>query len=221
MSILKSFFNNIIDVIFPRYCINCEKNIDNDFICYKCIEKHINTLCLLKNYYETDNDYLVLCYSLMRFSFNDISQKLIHNLKYKNMPKLGIWLGEILGNFLKLFRYDVLIPIPLHEKRIWQRGYNQSEQIAIGLQKALDIPIDTQSVIRNKNTKTQTTKDKRSRLLSLQSAFSVINPSNIENKRILLIDDLITTGSTMGACYNALHQCNPECITYVTLAYDP
>ena len=99
---------------------------------------------------------------------------------------------------------DLLLPVPLHPRKKKKRGYNQSEWIARGLNSLLQLPIDTTSLRRIKETDTQTNKPTYERWQNVQDIFSVVAPKELEGKHILLIDDVITTGSTIGACAEAL-----------------
>ncbi|MCK9562576.1 MAG: ComF family protein [Bacteroidales bacterium] len=140
---------------------------------------------------------------------------LLHNLKYKNRSDVGEFLGELFANELQktgfLDSIDCIIPIPLHKKRLKQRGYNQSEHIALGLSKQSSIPYITNAVVRTVNTQTQTKKSKEERLRNVQNIFSVINPSVLAHKHVLLLDDVITTGATCISCADTIISAEPSC----------
>lgn len=135
-------------------------------------------------------------------------QLLIHSLKYHDNREIGFRLGRMAGlRYQKAIlsdRPDLLLPVPLHPKKRKQRGYNQSEWIARGLNTLLKLPIDTTSLRRTKETETQTHKQTYDRWLNMQDIFSVVDSEALAGKHILLIDDVITTGSTIGACAEAL-----------------
>ena len=135
-------------------------------------------------------------------------QQLIHSLKYHDNREIGFRLGRMAGlRYQKAIlsdRPDLLLPVPLHPKKRKQRGYNQSEWIARGLNTLLKLPIDTTSLRRTKETETQTHKQTYDRWLNMQDIFSVVDREALAGKHILLIDDVITTGSTIGACAEAL-----------------
>jgi ComF family protein len=130
-------------------------------------------------------------------------QQLLHALKYKGKKEIGIYFGEYYGKLLKkseLFnKIDMIIPVPLHPKKLKKRGYNQSESIAEGLSRGMDVPYFTQVVARRTFTDTQTKKSRISRWENVKDVFEVINPLLLQNKNILLCDDVLTTGATIEA----------------------
>jgi ComF family protein len=124
-------------------------------------------------------------------------------LKYNNQPEVGIRLGKLFGMELKkrgLSQFDLIVPLPLYVSRQKNRGYNQSAKFAEGLSSSLGIPINLNSCIRLKNTQTQTQKNRSERWENVEHAFQVIDKKVIEDKKILLVDDVITTGATLEAC---------------------
>jgi ComF family protein len=154
-------------------------------------------------------------FSMFFFEKNTAIQEYMHYFKYKRHNEIGIELGEmyakeIIKNKNLKNKFDIIIPIPLHKKKYEERGYNQSEMFAIGLNKIFNIEVDTTSVIRIKNTKSQTScKDTKERFSNVKDAFKIIIPEKLNNKHILLVDDLITAGATMISCVNEIKsKCN-------------
>ena len=135
-------------------------------------------------------------------------QQLIHELKYNDNKEIGFRLGRMAGqNYRQAILSDLpdlILPVPLHPKKKKKRGYNQSEWIARGINSVLKLPVDTNSLCRIRANETQTKKPIYDRWLNVQEIFSVANPEALEGKHILLIDDVITTGSTLSACAEAL-----------------
>lgn len=144
------------------------------------------------------------------FKFFEISpiQKMIHSIKYKGRSDIAIELGQQLGRtLLKSDLYkdlDVIVPVPLHTKRFRTRGFNQSEQIARGISSVLDIPVAKNVLKRIRNTETQVNKTRYERIQNLENAIELYNALPIVDKTILLVDDIITTGTTAIACTNEL-----------------
>lgn len=136
-------------------------------------------------------------------------QHLIHQLKYSDLPQIGYQLGRQAA--MEMYDADffdeieVIVPIPLHPKRFRERGYNQSEYIARGISEITGIPIDTTHVVRVVNTPKQALQEGEERKKNVANAFEVINPRELANKHIMVVDDLITTGETMKACLKAMH----------------
>jgi ComF family protein len=135
-------------------------------------------------------------------------QLLIHQLKYKDRKDIGVILGEKYGVYLKNSPFfntvELILPVPLHKKKRMQRGYNQSEEFAKGLGRTMNLPVDPYALYRNKATETQTRKSRFRRWQNVAEMFSVTNPSILQNKHVLLVDDVITTGATLEACIQSL-----------------
>lgn len=135
-------------------------------------------------------------------------QGLIHELKYRNNTEAGIFLGQELGMSIKeapLFQdLDYLIPIPLHPKRERERGYNQSMMIAQGIAEVTSIPIGGDFLYRKVNTVTQTHKSKEERWHNVKDIFGLRHAEQLKGKSVLLIDDVLTTGSTLESCARVL-----------------
>ena len=135
-------------------------------------------------------------------------QQAIHAMKYKDQPQIGYQLGKqaaIEMQYAGFFdEIDIIIPIPLHPKRLRSRGYNQSEYIARGIGDVLGIPVDTTLVTRAKNTPQQALQSGEGRKSNVTGAFDVNHPEQLYRKHILVVDDLITTGETMRSCLQAM-----------------
>ena len=205
-----SIFTDFINLTFPNCCFHCNRYIEEEkYICKKCFnlldktEYHKNSKTnelyqFVKKYIKIEN-----AFSLYYYRDFGVLQTLMHQLKYYNKKNIGIWLGEIYGKTLieeTNFNFDLIIPIPLHKKRKIERGYNQSEMIVKGLNKYLNCEISTSAVCRITNTISQTTKKRNERRIDLKGAFEVYNKNILENKHILLVDDIITTCSTIIEC---------------------
>lgn len=146
--------------------------------------------------------------TLFKFVKESRVQQILHALKYKQQPELGEVLGRVYGqdlveaNFKKSF--DLIIPVPLHVSRRRIRGYNQSEEFGKGLSTMLEVPCDDTYMMRAAKTDTQTHKSKLSRWENVNRIFKVVDPKPILEKRVLLVDDVVTTGATLEACGQAL-----------------
>ncbi|MBR4349943.1 MAG: ComF family protein [Bacteroidales bacterium] len=148
---------------------------------------------------------------------------LIHKLKYQGRDDIGILLGEMFGVKLQesgfLDDIDAIVPIPLHPKRQRKRGYNQSQMIAEGISNITKTPIITDAVIRKIYTNTQTRKNKDERAKNVQGIFEVTDNKALENKHILIIDDVITTGATCISCAETiLKQSNVKAVSFASVA---
>jgi len=149
-------------------------------------------------------------------------QKILHHLKYKGVKEIGFFLGNMYGIQLsqheKWKTVDLIIPIPLHKKKEKKRGYNQSEWIAKGLSAGMQIPYNTDLLIRSEFTETQTKKNRFHRWQNVKEVFQLTNPEVLKNKHVLICDDVLTTGATLEAAIQKLAVVDDIKISVVTLA---
>lgn len=215
LSILKDFTS----LFFPKYCLACLNSLvgNEETLCTRCIVHLPKT-----NYNPLDNPVkdrlagrLPVIYgsAFLKLKKGGVVQKMLHQLKYQHHPEIGIKLGKVFGHELEKNgfsgAFDVIVPVPLHPSRLRKRGYNQSAKFAEGLGYVLNIPCDESISVRKRSTQTQTNKSKLDRWENVKSVFSVTRSSQISGKRILLVDDVITTGATLEAC--GLHLVNSGC----------
>lgn len=150
-------------------------------------------------------------------------RKLIHNFKYKGIKELGAELGTIYGQSLKSSGFtdniDIIIPVPLHPSKKRIRGFNQTEIISTAIGHIAKIPVDTDSLRRVSMSATQTKRSRYDRWTNVEGIFSIVNPERIIRKHILLVDDVITTGSTIESCANELLKLEGVKVSVVALAY--
>lgn len=146
--------------------------------------------------------------ALFKFTKQGRVQQVLHALKYKQQPELGTMLGRLYGQDLVNAGYrqefDLIVPVPLHASRRIVRGYNQSEEFGKGLSDILSAPCDDSLVTRAAITSTQTRKTKLSRWENVSRVFEVVNNGMLVGKRVLLVDDVMTTGATLEACGHAI-----------------
>lgn len=194
----------ILDLFFPNRCIHCNRIIDADLlVCNLCFDQiHFTHFS-----YFTTNKMKEKCsllfpvenaYALMQFEKENLSRKIIHELKYRSREKTGKilagWITERLD--FKNEKPDLLISVPLHSKKQRERGYNQLHLFTETLSKFYTIPFDHYLLKRNHYSKAQALKDKKHRL-ETENAFSLTK--EISGKHILLIDDVFTTGNTVAS----------------------
>jgi len=220
-------FKNLIHLGFPNNCVGCSNALlqNEKFICSSCfffipkgelkIDKNSETSQLL-----VDSANFFGASHLFNFDKNGKTQHLLHELKYNSNTKLGVYLGELMGSDFQHFLKDIdyIVPVPLHPKKLYQRGYNQSEILANGISNIISKPVNKDNLTRIKNTETQTKKSKKARIENVRSAFSIMDTKIFENKNILLIDDVMTTGSTLVECMKEMEKSRGVKIKVLALA---
>jgi ComF family protein len=212
---LPGFIEDFISLLYPRVCAACGNSLfkHEEIICTYCLYHLPKTNYHLMTDSPLDKVFwgraqLTNTAALYTFHKKSKVQHLIHQLKYKDRMDVGIYLGKLLGaDLLKAENFKdvtIVIPVPLHPDKQRKRGYNQSEQIAIGLAKAMNIEMDATSFIRTFNTETQTRKSRFARWENVKEIFKVTAPVLLVNQHILLVDDVITTGATLESAAHIL-----------------
>lgn len=209
------FIDGFISLFYPRVCAACGNTLfkNEDTMCTYCLYHLPKTNFHLMENSPLDQVFwgrVNLQHTAALYTFNKKSkvQHLLHQLKYKDRNDIGVYLGKVLGTDLlasKIFDdVNVIVPVPLHMRKLRKRGYNQSEQIAIGLAYSMKIEMDATSFLRTVNTATQTRKSRFARWENVKEVFMVSTPKKLQGKHILLIDDVITTGATLEAAAQML-----------------
>ncbi len=223
------WFKHFLDIIYPRSCEACGEALlsGENLICMNCMidlprtNSHIQRLDVVSNRFWGKIP-VTNTITFMKFSKKGKVQKLLHELKYRNKPDVGKYLGKIYGVDLKAVDFDkkidLIIGVPLHPTKLVQRGYNQADCIAEGLSEALNVPYDTMAVKRLTNTSTQTKKSRIERFMNVENIFEVIDSEKIKNKRIAIVDDVLTTGSTIGSLGITLLNAEAKAISVITIA---
>lgn len=204
-------FKDILQLVFPNLCINCHQSLvlNERHLCLRC------QLELPETQYHLQKDNGIekslwgkipfeRAFSFLYFNQAGITQKILHELKYKGNEDLAVFLGKIYGQRLLASQaannLDGIMAIPLHPIKFRKRGYNQSQAFSFGLSEVLGIPDLSSMLLRNKNTETQTQKSRFERWDNVKNVFKLKNPETLNNKHILIVDDVITTGATIESC---------------------
>ncbi|MEJ6982527.1 phosphoribosyltransferase family protein [Pedobacter sp. P351] len=210
MNVILKYAGDFLSLFFPQLCSGCGKSLfkNESVICINCVYH------LPYTNFHLDNDNPVARQLWGRIPFNFAGaylhfqkgsrvQNLMHELKYNNKPEVAFKLGEMYGRQLKssadFQNPDVIIPVPLHPARQKKRGYNQSEYLAQGLAQSLNIPVKY-ILSRNVFTETQTRKSRFVRYENMKDVFVGSRNQDLENKHVLVVDDVVTTGATIEAC---------------------
>lgn len=229
---LSNIVNDINSILAPVVCFGCNAHLIRG-------EQHICTVCR-NNLPLTDYTYAVenavdrvfygriaikKASSFLFFTENSIVQQLIHHLKYKNQEQIGAFLGDWYGQILKennfLTTIDVVIPVPLHRKKLKKRGYNQVDLFAKKLAHHINAKYISNILVKTANTKTQTKKSRISRLQNNKELYTLSDSDFLKNKNILLVDDIITSGATIEMCAKALLKAEGVKIYITSMAVVP
>ncbi len=230
MNYLYDLCDDLLTILFPRICYACGNHLmrNEKLICTEC-----HVLIPRTNYHlQDDNPVARLFWGRCRieraaaFSFYNRDSRirhLIHKFKYKGIREIGTELGKIYGHILFnsgfIHDIDIIIPVPLHPRKELVRGFNQSALIASGMAEASGIPVDTVSLQRVAGFSTQTRKSRYERWKNVEGTFHVTDPDSIKGKHILLVDDVITTGSTMESCVTELLKQEGVRVSVAALAF--
>ncbi len=221
-------WQDFLQLVFPRLCVLCYEPLvkQENFLCMHCI----NNLPYTHYWKERDNPAAQLFWGrvqlewvipFLHYTKQGRVQKMIHQIKYHNRPEMAEYLGMLFGNVLRhtcLCDAHAIMAVPLHPLRLRQRGYNQSEKIARGIAGVMKLPLWNGIIERKTWQKSQTLKSRYERWENVKDAFELINPLAVEGKHIILVDDVLTTGSTLEACANCLINDGKARVSIATLA---
>lgn len=224
---LNKTVEGILQLIYPPLCLVCQTTIEHRIegmdICQNCLQ----SLTIIPPDFATENilnrldpcflDNLIIC-----FAFNDTLQVLIHQIKYGKFQRLS----ESLAKFACLEcqkmtpaeEIDLIIPVPLHRIREKERGFNQSLGISRGFFEPIRDRIRTDLLLRLRETRTQTELNRDERIINVREAFETVKPAELYNRKIMLVDDVVTTGSTLNECARVLKNAGVVSVEALALA---
>lgn len=227
--ITKSFLLDLIDFFFPNFCLICNKKITRNLfsICDDCLKQiEISDQKDLDDFFHINlvrQKLISNFYSKYEFVKDGQFQKVVHQLKYNGKPRIGILLGRELGKDLLNLSWfneiDFIVPVPIHRIKKLKRGYNQSLFIVKGISQITKKPFDEHAIKRIRNTETQTHLHLQERIENVRGAFNIKNRSKISGKKILIVDDVCTTGSTVNEVARTLLDAGAKEISLATLAF--
>jgi len=208
------------DFLFPPACPLCGGPTPEDEpLCRECRETVTETAFgYVPPFREIDH---VDSVSIL-LPYDEGCRKLIHSLKYHGMSSLGLFLGELIGRKLAaqaaLPEDTLIVPVPLHPSKLRERGYNQSERLARGFASFTGHAVSEECIVRTRKTPTQTALDETARRLNVRDAFRFAGGKALEARPVVLVDDVLTTGSTVSECARALRSGGAETVTVCAAA---
>ena len=212
---LQTIANSILHILYPQFCVKCNSSFINNkqLMCNKCLQQMPLTNFETINNNDIDKLFwgklkVAHAFALGYFNRAGIFQHLVHQLKYNGNKDAGLILGNLMGeailNSVFYANINLIIPLPLHPAKLAKRGFNQAEIIAQGIAQKCNIPMQNNIVLRTVNTSTQTAKTRGERFENMRNVFLIKNAELLNNKHVLLVDDIITTGATLEACGAAI-----------------
>ena len=228
--VIKAWYEALVHVFYPSLCYGCNNELiqGDQYICLQCQTE------MGRTYFESIRDNPVeklfwgradIQCAASTFYYIDKTplQQIVHHIKYRQEKELGIHMGEIMGihgsGLFTECKTDLCIPMPLHPKKEYKRGYNQASLLCEGIFKQTGIPYNEKALVRNENTRTQTKKSRIERWKNVASVFDVIEPLVINDKHVVVVDDVITTGASTESCVNTLMQHGAKTVGIYSLAF--
>lgn len=231
MDVLPRFLDDLLELVFPGICITCGNRLisQEKYLCMKCrYDLPVNNFHL-----NPDNNKVARLFwgrvriesaaSFFHYRQGSIYQKLIHYVKYKGLKELGFetgkWFGDVLRESFSFATIDFIVPVPLHPRKKKKRGYNQSEWIAYGLGESMNKKVVPDNLFRKLHTTTQTRKNRFERWQNVEGIFGIRDMDIFTGRHILLVDDVVTTGSTLEACAIQVLRAKDSSVSVATLAF--
>lgn len=239
---LRNIIGGLVELVYPKTCLVCKKkltdsSVDN-LVCFECWGKIKRNLppfcCCCGRQLSRKNLTKSICAGCIKktlhfdraFSpcvYEGTLKELIHEFKYKNKDYLGSTLSKLMIDFIKEYELpmdliDFIIPVPLHKTRLREREYNQAEILSNHIGREFKRMVSNNILIRNRYTKTQTELEPEKRLSNVKNSFSVTHHDVFKGKNLLLIDDVLTTGSTVSEAAYALKNSGANIVFVLTLA---
>lgn len=230
---IRSILNGVADILYPPRCPICEKPERTGNACSMCNGRlpYVGEIRCLKCGKELEYGNAEFCADCMKkkhlfeygvsvFSYDDAIKSSLYNFKYKNKRVFASYyameINRIYGKNIKNMYVDVIVPVPMYEFKKKIRGYNQAELIALELSLLLNIPVDSDYLIRIKNTVPQKELNDEDRANNVKNAFQIAD-KGVKYNKVLLVDDIYTTGVTMDECAKVLKAAGIKSVYFVTV----
>ena len=227
---IKDIKDSFLHILFPHVCSGCGSDIISreSLLCMRCMAEMPETHFHMHANNPIEKKFwgklpLVSATAQYYFSKESLIQHLMHQLKYKGNKELGWQLGRLMGSdLLQSNRFkdmEALIPLPLFAAKEKRRGYNQSTILCEGMAEVMGVKILRNVILRKQHTETQTKKGRIERWLNMEGKFELTQPEKIQDKHVLLVDDIITTGATLEACGQELMRADNVNLSVAAFCY--
>ncbi len=227
--LLAGLAEGLLGLFYPKLCLACSENLrpGNDLVCATC--QFYMPQTGLHEFVENDFTRkftgrvpVVSGAAFFYYSDEGHTRQLVHQLKYRDKPELGIRLGrvygEILGQSPHFQGVEVVVPVPLHPKKEWQRGYNQAAKFAEGLADSMGIELAERAMRRTEHRESQTKKGRGDRHLNARQLYEIAEPEPLLGRHVLLVDDVLTTGATLENCVQPIAELQGTRVSLATIA---
>lgn len=213
---MRKLLSPLLSLLYPKLCIGCDREepVYQDMYCAYCwkdlprfirdegTKRLINTRFPIIGSSEF--------FALYLFTKSGIVQNVLHKIKYKGRKDIAHNLGNLIAEQINAARYDAIVPIPMHKSKKLKRGFNQAEEFARGISDGLGIPVSEKLLKKTINTTSQTQMDRVSRRINIEKAYSITTSLSKSLNRILLVDDVVTSGATLEVCTDIIHRDQPN-----------
>lgn len=224
-----AWIKNIMDLIYPPLCAGCGvwRPLDHHIFCLDCLHELPETNYHLYEHNPFTDHFkgrieIKTGAAFLFFSRGGGTQRLLHQIKYNNQPDIittiGRWYGKQLLQSPLWSDMQVIVPVPLHWKKFRKRGYNQSAVFGEGIAEAMGIPCASTALRRVTHNRSLTGMKRLERVQTIGASYQLAKPNAVKNKHVMIVDDVLTTGSTLEACALALQDAEVKSISLVTIA---
>ncbi|PIR74229.1 MAG: hypothetical protein COU35_03645 [Candidatus Magasanikbacteria bacterium CG10_big_fil_rev_8_21_14_0_10_47_10] len=206
----------VAEYMFPQLCVACKK--EGTSVCGTCLD----LVSTVGTFFYPKNSSLAYLAAVGEYDETGVLSQIIQALKYSYIEQVEHAIAQLIGDWFarqdRTFEVpDLIVPVPLHRQRYAERGFNQADVIANCLARVIDVP-QAEPLMRKKKTKQQAKLDKTARLQNVSDAFVIRKGAQVDGKHILVVDDVYTTGATMGECAEILHRAGASRVTGFVLA---
>lgn len=224
---LKLLLLPLREVAFPRVCRGCGRRLSmaERGICVSCrlhLEPYERPQRLLRDRFSSFISPINAVYAGYLFTPDSVARRVVHSVKYGRNREAGIALGRLVASKEKLKKedFDWIVPVPIHPRKLAERGYNQAHIIALGVSEVTGIPIAKGALVRKKYTTSQTQKHRWARMKAMKHAFAEGKHLPAPGQRLLLVDDVLTTGATLSEAAKVLAKASPKSLAVLVATVD-